>query len=266
MMKSRIGALLRKELLELSRHPGILVPVAVVGALTVLLPFVVTVGIPFFTGERLGADRELLRVSALAGQHADLGADGRVQLYLHQQFLLLFLLLPMTGAMSVASHSVIGEKEARTLEPLLATPVSTLELLVAKVAAALVPSLAISFLLFVIYLAGIGWLSEPGVLRAMIGMRTAMLVAWVGPAVALLSLQLAIVVSSRVNDPRTAQQFGVLIIVPLTAVLVAQFAGWVWLSTAAVALVGLGLLVAWVVVAFISAALFDRETILTRWR
>ena len=265
-MRSRVGALVRKELLEVSRNPGILVPVAVVGALTVLLPFVVTVGIPFFTGEGLGADRELLRMSALAGQHADLGSDGRVQLYLHQQFLLLFLLLPMTGAMSVASHSVIGEKEARTLEPLLLTPISTLEPLVAKVAAALVPTLAISFILFVLYLAGIGWLSEPGVLRAMLDMRTAALVALVGPAVALLSLQLAIVISSRVNDPRTAQQFGVLIIIPLAAVLVAQATGWVWLSAGAVSLVGLGLLAAWVAVALVSAALFDRETILTRWR
>ena len=35
--------------------------------------------------------------------------------------------------MSVAAHSVIGEKQARTLEPLLATPLKTSELLAAKV-------------------------------------------------------------------------------------------------------------------------------------
>ena len=60
----------------------------------------------------------------------------------------------------------------------------------------------------------------------------------VGPAAALVSLQAAIVISSRVNDARTAQQFGVLIIIPLAAVLVAQFTGALWLSATAVAAIG----------------------------
>ena len=34
--------------------------------------------------------------------------------------------------MSVAAYAVIGEKQARTLEPLLATPLTTFELLAAK--------------------------------------------------------------------------------------------------------------------------------------
>ena len=58
----------------------------------------------------------------MIGAPADLSDDARVQLFLFQQFLLVFLLMPITGAMSLASHAVIGEKQARTLEPLLATP------------------------------------------------------------------------------------------------------------------------------------------------
>ena len=50
---------------------------------------------------------------------------------------------------------------------------------------------------------------------------------------------------SRVNDARTAQQFGVLIIVPLTAVLVAQFTGSLWLSAASIAFISLGLVGVW---------------------
>ncbi len=59
----------------------------------------------------------------------------------------------------------------------------------------------------------------------MLTARTVLLVAVIGPAAALVSLQSAIVISSRVNDARTAQQFGVLIMIPLTALLVAQFTG-----------------------------------------
>ena len=97
--------------------------------------------------------------------------------------------------------------------------------------------------------------------------RTALLlVVLVGPAAALVSLQSAILISSRVNDARTAQQFGVLIIIPLAGVLVAQFTGSFWLSATALALLGLGLLGVWVLLTLLSVVVFERETILTRWR
>ena len=60
-----------------------------------------------------------------------------MQLFLFQQFLMLFLLTPITGAMALAAHAIVGEKQARTLEPLLATPITTFELLAAKVLGAL---------------------------------------------------------------------------------------------------------------------------------
>ena len=83
---------------------------------------------------------------------------------------------------------------------------------------------------------------------------------------ALVSLQLAIVISSRVNDARTAQQFGVLIILPLTALMVAQFTGSWWLTNGAIVLIGLGLLGVWMALTLFSIAIFDREKILTRWK
>jgi ABC-2 type transport system permease protein len=69
-----------------------------------------------------------------------------------------------------------------------------------------------------------------------------------------------------VNDARTAQQFGVLIIIPLTAILIAQFTGSLWLSAPLLALIGAGLLAVWLALTLVSAALFQRESILTRWR
>jgi len=178
----------------------------------------------------------------------------------------MFLLTPITGAMALAAHAVVGEKQSRTLEPLLATPLTTFELLAAKVVGALAPTLAISVIGLALYGGGILLFAEPGVAAAMLSTRTLMLVALVTPAAALVSLQAAILISSRVNDPRTAQQFGVLIIIPLTGVLVAQFTGTVWLSAAWLGLGGLGLLVLWALLALLSVAVFERESILTRWR
>src|SRR5262249_27649704 len=179
------------------------------------LPFSIAVAVPEMTGHRLADDSDFVRVSAAAGRHDELSADGQVEFFLFQQFLLLFLLTPITGAMALAAHAIVGEKQSRTLEPLLATPTKTIELLVAKVLGALIPTLAISLLGLLLYFTGIALFASPGVGHAMVSARTALLIFLVGPAAALVALQSAIVISSRVNDPRTAQQFGVLLIIPL---------------------------------------------------
>ena len=263
---TRLRALLAKELIDLRRNRGALLPVAIVTVMSLALPFTVTIAIPAMTGSPLGDDADLVRVSAVAGVHNQLTPDGRVQLFLFQQFLMMFMLIPITGAMALAAHSVVGEKQARTLEPLLATPVTTVELLVAKVLGALLPTLAVAGAGLVLYFAGLAVFAEPGVTGAMATGRTAVLIAFVGPIAALVSLQAAIVISSRVNDARTAQQFGVLIIIPLSALLVAQFTGTMWLSTMLLALIGLGLVGVWILLMVMSIAIFDRESILTRWK
>jgi ABC-2 type transport system permease protein len=261
-----IRALLAKEFIDIRRNRGALVPVAIVMVLALALPFVIVVAIPAVTGDPLARDADLVRLSATSGTANPLSPEGQIQAFLFEQFLMLFLLTPITGAMALAAHSVVGEKQARTLEPLLATPITTVELLVAKVIGALVPTLLISLAGLAIYFAGIALFGVEGVARALITGRTALLVLLVGPAAALVSLQAAIIVSSRVNDARTAQQFGVLIIVPLSALMIAQFTGAVWLSSVFLTLIGIGLFLLWIVLTFVSAALFDRETILTRWR
>ena len=266
MTRGRLRALFFKELLDVVRNRAALLPVGLIALVSLVLPFVIAVLIPAMTGQRLGDDRDLVKVSLATGMALDLTADALVQYFLFQQFLMVFLLIPITGAMALAAHAIIGEKQARTLEPLLATPLTTTELLMAKVLGALTPTLAISTAGVLVYFTGIALLAEPGVLRAMMTLRTWLLLVFIGPAAALVSLQAALVISSRVNDARTAQQFGVLIIIPLTAVLVAQFTGALWLSATMLALAGVSLLAVWLVLTVISVALFDRETILTRWR
>ena len=266
MIAARIRAMVAKELLDVRRNLPALLPVVLVTGLTLAMAFGIAFVLPLVTGHRLGEDMELVNLSAVAGPHDELSGDGRIQLFLFEQFLMLFLVIPITGAMALAAHAVVGEKQARTLEPLLATPITTFELLVAKVLGALLPTLAISLAGAIVYFGGVALLAEPGVLRAMASARTAMLLLVVGPAASLVALQSAIVISSRVNDARTAQQFGVMIIIPLSALLVAQFTGTLWLSAATLALSGLGLFGIWILLTVVSVVLFERESILTRWK
>ena len=238
----RFKALLGKELLDLMRNRAALIPVLIVTVISFVLPLTIIVIVPALTGHTLGDDADLVKVSAVLGTNSSLSESGRVQLFLFQQFLMLFLLTPITGAMALAAHAVVGEKQAHTLEPLLATPITTGELLLAKVLGALIPTMAISLGGLALYFGVMPLVAEPGVLAAMLGARTFLLVFVVGPTAALVALQAAIVISSRVNDARTAQQFGVLIILPLTGILVAQFTGSLWLTATALGFLGLGTL------------------------
>jgi ABC-2 type transport system permease protein len=255
-----------KELLDLRRNGAAFLPVIIVTLLSVCLPLLIIVIIPTVTGRSLGDDADLLRVSKLAVTTTILSPSGRVQLFLIEQFLMLFLITPITSAMSLAAHAVVGEKQARTLEPLLATPVTTTELLVAKVIGAFLPTIAISAAGLALYLAVLTIAAEPGVMVAMLNARTLVLVVLVAPTSALVALQATMIVSSRVNDARTAQQFGVLIIVPLMAILIGQFTGSLWLGAPALALIGLGLFGLWIVLTVLSVVMFERESILIRWR
>jgi ABC-2 type transport system permease protein len=87
-----------------------------------------------------------------------------------------------------------------------------------------------------------------------------------GPAVGLSSVVAGVIVSARANDPRVAQQIGGIVIVPIVALVLLQ-------ATATVLVGPVGFTVLAAIVFVISLAglrvgvrLFDRESILTRWR
>jgi ABC-2 type transport system permease protein len=168
--------------------------------------------------------------------------------------------------MALASHSVIGEKQSRALEPLLATPVTTTELLLSKVLAAALPALALEVIAFALYLAGIRLLAAPGVFGVLVSPRTFLVVLLLGPLATLIALQLAVIASSRAGDPRTAQQIGTIVILPIVGILVAQGIGLFWLTVPVILIAAGALFAAWVVLLLFGAAVFDRERILTRWK
>ena len=88
--------------------------------------------------------------------------------------------------MSVAAHSVIGEKQARTLEPLLATPVTTFELLAAKVIGAALPGIALMAACFAVYVGAVAIFAERGVWMMLLTARSLALVFVMGPLAAVL--------------------------------------------------------------------------------
>jgi ABC-2 type transport system permease protein len=183
-----------------------------------------------------------------------------------QQFLVFFLLMPAYIPLSIATFSIIGEKQARSLEPVLAAPIRTVELLAGKAIAALVPGVLAGWVTYVAFVL----LASVVYGRALFGVVTDG--SWLagvfllGPAVGLSSVVAGVIVSARVNDPRVAQQIGGVVIVPVVGLVLVQATGTLLVGPAGYVLLTLIVLVVSLVGLRIGVRLFDREAILTRWR
>jgi ABC-2 type transport system permease protein len=268
--RGRIRGLVLKDIAELSRHPGAILP-ALSMALGSLVPaFIIAVIAPTMSGERLGDSREFSEGARQAidilPEMAALHGSALVQAFLFHQFSLLILMVSVVGSMSLGAHAVIGEKMARTLEPLLATPLSAAELLAAKTLMPLAFALTLMWSTLLMYFVGMAAVAEPGVAATFLGARTLLLFFVIGPLIAFLSLLLAVTISSRVNDPRSAQQLGALVVIPITVVFVAQLAGQFVLGPRALLLAAAALAVLDSLLLWIGVRVFDRERILMKWK
>ena len=266
---SRVLALLGKELADLRQNPAVFLPAVLTGFFSILLPFFVAIIVPHIASERLSDSSDFDIAVELYRNEPSMRAldpEGAIQAWIFQQFLVLLVLTPVAGSMSVAAYSVIGEKQARTLEPLLATPLTTFELLAAKVLGSLLPALLLTLACFGVYIAGVALFAQPGVFLALLTPASLAIVFVLGPLAALAALQLAVCVSSRVNDARSAQQIGALIILPIAALLVLQLIGSFLLTIPVIAFIALALAGVNAGLVLLGIALFDRESILTRWK
>jgi ABC-2 type transport system permease protein len=169
--------------------------------------------------------------------------------------------------MTIAAYSIVGEKTTHSLEPLLATPISTFELLAGKSMAAAIPAIILSWIAFILFILLLPIVGVGSAVRDYIlGPTWIVAVVVIGPLMAIASVNFAVIVSSRVNDPRAAEQISAVLIVPLMAVIFGQLAGLLVINlyfmigaVVVIALIDLGLL-------RLGAALFQREAILTRWK
>lgn len=266
---TRALALLGKELADLRQNLAIFAPAVIVTFIAILMPVFVAVIVPTVSGERLSESGDLeiaLEMYKKDPSMRSLDPEAAIQAYIFQYFLVMLVVGPITSAMSVAASSVITEKQARTLEPLLVTPITTLELLGGKLLGALLPALGITVVTLVLYLTVVTLTAHPGVFGFLLGARTLGVVFVIGPLAAMVALLLAVCVSSRVNDARTAQQLGVFVILPIPALLIGQIFGGIELTTPLIAWIALGLVVVNAGLMWFAIKLFDRETILTRWK
>jgi ABC-2 type transport system permease protein len=208
---------------------------------------------------------QLSQIEQYIANFPDLPAKLAAQGFIVTNFMAYFLLIPAMVPMAIASQSVIGEKVARSLEPQLATPLEVVELLAGKTISAALPAVVATWSVFVGYGLVNGAIADPRLTRLIFSDVWLLAMLSLVPLICLFSVLLGIIVSSRVNDARTAQQIGGFVVIPIIAIAVAQFFG--GQATFSMQQVLFGNLLVAVLIGLalvVGSWAFDRETIITR--
>ncbi len=186
------------------------------------------------------------------------------QTYIGLQFRMILLFQSLILPAIIASYSIVGEKNNRTLEPLLAAPVRTWQLLLAKALAALIPAVAVTWLSSLIFTGEVAMLTGPAQFGLIVTPGWLVAVFLTVPVMVMIPIALAVMVSSRVNDPRSASQLASLLFVilllgvELSGSLLILSVSFTLTLTAVLAAIGVFLL-------WSATRIFQREVILTRW-
>ena len=259
----KIRTIVAKEWSEVFRNRLVLFTVIFMPLLFVALPL-----ISLATMAGLGSDSLNTGGDLGFGEMACTGlTDGEcAQVYMLDIFTLLFMILPISIPVTIAAYSIVGEKTNHSLEPLLATPITTGELLSGKALAAAIPAIVATWLSFLLYLIGVRILTNSAVFAHVLDPLWLTAVFVVGPLLTILAVCTAIIVSSRVTDPRVAEQLSAVVILPIILVLVGQSMGLFILDRQIIILAVIVVAIADVALVLIAVKTFQRETILTKWK
>lgn len=263
----KIKTILRKEWMEVFKNRMVIFAVIFLPLVMTAIPLAVLYSmhdaIPATTMGTSQVPSEMLSAVCTT----DLSGPECVQVFLVSQFMMLFMLIPVIIPGNIAAYSVVGEKTTHSLEPLLATPITTLELLTGKCLAALIPAVIATFASFGIFVLGAQLTTaNPDIMAAILAPRWLIAIFLVGPLLALLAVTFALMVSSRVNDPRVAEQISMLVIIPVMAGLFGQMAGLFVLNQQIILIVALIMIAIDALMLYLATQVFQRESILTRWR
>lgn len=152
----------------------------------------------------------------------------------------LFLILPIMTASTIGTNSFVGEKERKTIEALLYTPTSDRELFVGKMLAAVIPSLLITWVSFVIYTLVVNVVGGPVIGRPWFPTQAWYpLIIWVTPAVAVLGVLGAVAISARASTFMGAYQTTGLLVIPVLLLVLGQVFGVITMSVELALIFGL---------------------------
>ncbi len=260
----KIQTIVRKEWAEVFKKRMVLFSVIFLPLFLSVLPLIILYSMGGSSVNSANVDlpaqfQQLCKANMTSGQC--------MQYYIVSEFLIMFMLIPLFIPVNIAAYSIVGEKTTRSLEPLLATPISTGELLAGKNLASVIPAIIATWVGFGIFAVGSLIITGGGALAAALLDPMWLIAIFIaGPLMSVLSVNFSIMISSRVNDPRVAEQLSAVVILPLLAVFFGQIAGLFVLNSTLILIMCLVLILVDILMVYLAVRLFQRETILTRWK
>jgi uncharacterized membrane protein SpoIIM required for sporulation/ABC-type transport system involved in multi-copper enzyme maturation permease subunit len=183
-------------------------------------------------------------------------------------FLLMIVgFFPISISLVIALETFVGEKERRSLEPLLSTPLTNTELYIGKTLAAMIPPLVSSYGGMLVYLGSLvfgelSWRPQPMLVIQIMLLTTVQ---------ALVMVTGAVVVSSQTTSTRAANLLASFIIIPMALIIQGEsfimfFAPDAEASTGIGALWAIifGMLVVVILLLRVGNGIFNREELLGR--
>lgn len=204
-------------------------------------------------------------ISALPAAE-QLSGNEQILVLLLSQFNFFLLLIPTMIAVSVATFSIVEEKQTGSLEALLATPVRTWELLLGKALAGAIPALVMTWVSAGVFLLAVWVLGWGDLLAYVITGSWLLNLFLVTPAIAILSFILGVIGSSKARDAKSAQNMVLVIVLPVLAFIAIQVTGLVWFTPLLTLILGIGILAVDFLMLRAAVRLFRRESILVQWR
>lgn len=262
----KIRTIINKEWAEVFKNKLVLFSVIFLPLILTALPLATIWGMSNFEAEMntgtTAEDMEFFGELCVGLSEADC-----VMVYTLSLYALMFMILPVMIPVTIAAYSIVGEKTTRSLEPLLATPITTLELLTGKALSAIIPAIAATWLAYLIYTIGAFiMLGSELTLDYVLAPIWLLAILVVGPLLTFLAACVAVLVSSRVTDPRVAEQLAGFVILPIILLLVGQSVGLIIISSELIFLLGAITLVLDIILGVVTVKSFQRETILTQWK
>lgn len=236
---TRVGAVIRKELRDYRRKRSIVATMCVLPLLFLVQPV----------------------VSIFLGAPTTSGAALQKSLILP---ILYLLLIPTIMPSTLAAYTVAGEREQGTLEPLLTTPLRQQEFLLGKAASVMIPTLALSYAVFAVFLAAVGLVANSVVASAVFHDGPILLALFIfAPLMAGWGIVVGMAVSVRATEVRVAQQLAALASIPPVVVIILLAVGVVNPTFLVAIAFAIGLLVIDALLLRFVSGMFDRERLVT---
>ncbi len=155
-----------------------------------------------------------------------------------------FLVIPIMASSVVAANSFVGEKERKTLESLLLSPIDMLSLFIGKVLSAFIPAMVITLIMFFLFGLSVTILTLPLFAEPIFPtVDWIIMISWVVPSVCLFVILFNVVISAKVRGFQEAYQLGSVVVIPIVILIISQLFGYFFLNTWRIFFMGLIVLI-----------------------